>query len=142
MKQFAFFLLIAFAAASSPAAVPFRDLIPPAFRGLYARSAAACSDKQELAYLRVTEDRLAYYEADEFLLLGIAFEGSSKTSSDLVPMFNGRFTAREEANLLGEINLHLVMEKPTVLVRYGLKDDGEPDETHPDRWVRCAERKQ
>jgi hypothetical protein len=57
-------------------------------------------------------------------------------------MFNGRFTAREETNLLGEVNLRLEMEKPNVLVRYPLSDDGEPESAHADRWVRCAEEKQ
>jgi hypothetical protein len=130
-------VLASIAASTQSAAAPFGDPIPPAFRGTYARSVAGCSDKKELASLKVTEDHLAYYEADEYLLLGIAFEGSIGISPS-VPMFNGRFTVSQEANLLGEMNLSLVMEKPNVLVRYALKEDGEPDESHADRWVRCA----
>jgi hypothetical protein len=128
--------VLAGAFVTAAAGPPYRDPIPQAFWGSYARSATACSKEGELASLHVSEDRLAYYEADEFLLLGVALEGSAGNGL-AVPMFNGRFTTRQEANLLGEINLHLVMEKPTVLVRYPLKEDGEPDEAHPDRWFRC-----
>jgi len=58
------------AAFSAPAfAHPAGDLIPQAFRGLYARSATACKDAKDLAFLRVTGDHLEYYEADEYLIL-------------------------------------------------------------------------
>lgn len=127
--------------ATPVAAQPFGDAIPSSFQGSYARSRTGCSDKKELAFLRVTANRLAYYEADEYLLLGVSYEGSPTNSSDIVPMFNGRFTVRQETNLLGETNLQLVLEKPNLLVRYSLKDNGEPDETHPDRWVRCPDGK-
>ena len=117
--------------------MPYGDAIPKEFWGDYARSAAGCTNKDELAYLSVTADRLAYYEADEYLIVGKAFEGSSDTIKGIVPMMNGRFTARQETTMLGETNLRLAMEKPNILVRFSIKDDGEPDETHPDRWVRC-----
>jgi hypothetical protein len=133
--------LLVTAPLQAAAGPPFRDAIPKAFWGTYARSAPACADSRELAYLKVTADQLAYYEADEFLLLGISFEGSMGSSRDVVPMLNGRFTARQETDLLGEVNLRLVLEKPNVLVRYRLGDDGQPDEAHPDRWIRCPEGK-
>lgn len=131
-------LTVLVAAGTIATGPPYRDPIPQVFWGRYARSAAACTDKAELAYLEVSAERLAYYEADEFLLLGIAFEGSPPDGHETVQMFNGRFTAREEANPLGELNLELALEKPGQLVRYPLKADGEPDTTHPDRWVLCS----
>ncbi|GAA3901170.1 hypothetical protein GCM10022276_19950 [Sphingomonas limnosediminicola] len=125
------------ALAGTAGGLPYGDAIPKAFWGAYARSARGCADKNDLARLEVTADRLSYYEADEYLILGVAFEGSSDTLKDVVPMINGRFTARQETNILGELNLRLAMEKPNVLVRFIMKDNGEPDETQPDRWVRC-----
>lgn len=123
--------------AASGSALPYGDAIPKAFWGSYARSVAGCTDSKELARLDVTADHLAYYEADEYLVIGVAFDGSSDTIKELVPMINGRFTARQETNVLGELNLRLAMEKPNVLVRFIMKDNGEPDEAQPDRWVRC-----
>lgn len=124
--------------ATHASSQPFRDPIPAASRGSYARNVKACGDPNEIASLTVTANRLAYYEADEFLILGIAFEGTPPGGRTSVPMFNGRFTARQEATPLGETNLQLAMVKPNELVRYPLKADGDPDETHPDRWFRCA----
>jgi hypothetical protein len=122
--------------------LPYGDAIPKDFWGSYGRSAKGCTDKNDLARLDVTADHLAYYEADEYLILGVAFEGSSNTIKDVVPMINGRFTSRQETNILGEVNLRLAMEKPNVLVRFIMKDNGEPDETQPDRWVKCPHGKQ
>jgi hypothetical protein len=126
-------ILGALIAATPAAGHPFRDQIPTAFQGIYGRTAASCSDPEEIAFLSVTADQLAYYESDEFLLLGISFEGPAG------PMFNGRFIAREETRIIGESNLQLVMETPDRLVRYQLADDaGEPAAGAPrDVWIRC-----
>jgi len=112
---------------------PLKDPIPAPFHGLYGRSAASCSDPEEIAFLSVTADQLAYYESDEFLVLGIAFEGSKG------PMFNGRFIARQETHILGEGDLQLVLETPNRLVRYQLVDGtGEPaPNIQRDVWIRC-----
>ena len=130
------------ALASAAGGLPYGDAIPKEFWGSYARSARGCTDKNDLGRLDVTADRLAYYEADEYLIMGVAFQGSSDTIKEVVPMINGRFAARQETNILGEVNLRLAMEKPNILVRFIMKDNGEPDETQPDRWVRCPNGKQ
>jgi hypothetical protein len=116
---------------------PFGDAIPKAFQGLYSRSDTSCRDPKELAFLKITEDALHYYEADEYLVMGISFEGSSSKNSGLVPMLKGRFLAREEISIVGDIDLELVMATPTKLIRYGLQKDGEIDEKHADVWIPC-----
>lgn len=120
-------------AATPAAGHPFRDQIPAAFRGLYGRTAASCNDPDEIAFLSVTADQLAYYEADEFLLLGISFEGPAG------PMFNGRFIAREETRIIGEGDLQLVLETPDRLVRYRLTDGADEPAAGAQRdvWIRC-----
>lgn len=127
-------LLVAVAAiaATGAAAHPLRDPIPAAFQGLYGRSAASCNDPGEIAFLTVTADQLAFYEGDQYLLLGIAFEGS-------VPMFNGRFLTRGETQILGEGNLQLAMETPDRLVRRELADGADEPAADAERdvWIRC-----
>jgi len=127
-------LVIGALIAATPAAShPFRDQIPAAFQGVYGRTAASCNDPDEIAFLSVTADQLSYYESDEFLLLGISFEGPAG------PMFNGRFIAREETRIIGEGNLQLVLETPDRLVRYQLADgaDGPAAGAQRDLWIRC-----
>jgi hypothetical protein len=125
-------------APSATNVAPLRDPIPVAMRGIYGRTAASCNDPREIAFLKVTANRLAYYEADEFLLLGIAFEGTSPTGH-AQPMLNGRFIARQETTIAGEGNLRLVLETPDRLVRYQLaQDEGEPAaDANRDVWIRC-----
>jgi hypothetical protein len=124
--------------AAPIAAHPVGSLIPVEFHGLYARAPAACGDPNEIAFLRVSGDRLDYYEANEFLAMGIEFQGSTAKSLEAVPMFHGRFLVRSETQI-GDIDLRLVMETPRILARYALLENGEVNEAEADRWFRCPE---
>jgi len=109
------------------------DLIPPAFHGIYGRTAASCNDPDEIAFLAVSASQLSYYEADEYLMLGIAMEGSSG------PMLNGRFMSRMEGQIGGETNLQLILETPDRLVRLPLSENGDDPAPGAERdvWIRC-----
>lgn len=123
---------------SAPAnALPFHDSIPKEFWGTFAPSLPDCKAQYgtELAY--VSADRIHYYEGDDYLIIGVAFSGASTKSGKSVPLFNGRFTGRMEDKLLGEINVRMEMETPNLLIRYVLRDDGEPDSKPSNTWVRC-----
>jgi len=112
---------------------PQHDAIPPVFHVVYGRTAASCNDAEEIALLNVTAGHLAYYEAGEYLVIGVAFESSNG------PSLNGRFVVRGETMILPDANLRLVLETPNRLVRYQLAGDtGEPAPgTGRDIWIRC-----
>lgn len=131
MRQLPFVAVLIAATPSS--AHPAGDLIPLPFHGLYGRTAASCDDPDEIAFLYVGASELTYYEADEYLLLGIAMEGPDG------PVFNGRFISRMETQIGSEENLQLALESPDRLVRLPLGQDA--DEPAPqaqrDVWIRC-----
>ena len=48
-----------------------------------------------------------YYEGNDYLLLGVEFSGATTKPDGSGDLFNGRFTGRSEANLLGESSIRL-----------------------------------
>jgi len=116
---------------------PLHDPIPPEFRGTFAPKLADCADPDGVELIEVAADGIHYYEGDDYLLIGIKFSGASTKSGKSIPLFNGRFTGRSETQLLGEMNVRMEMETPNLLIRYALKDDGEPDIKPANTWVRC-----
>ena len=131
------FALMTVCLASAAGAQPLHDPIPPEFRGTFAPKLADCSDPDGGELIEEAHDRIHYYEGDDYLLIGIKFSGASTRSGKSVPLFNGRFTGRSETQLLGEMNVRMEMETPNLLIRYALKDDGEPDAKPANAWVRC-----
>lgn len=115
----------------------FHDPIPEEFRGTFAPTLADCRSKEGVELVDVRADGIHYYEGDDYLIIGVKFEGSSTKSGKFVPLFNGRFTGRMETQLLGEVNARMELETPDMLVRYRLKDDGEADPKPVNIWVRC-----
>ncbi len=122
---------------SAAVAQPLHDPIPPEFRGTFAPKLADCGDPDGVELIEVAADGIHYYEGDDYLLIGIKFSGASTKSGKSVPLFNGRFTGRSETQFLGEMNVRIEMETPNLLIRYALKDDGEPDTKPANTWVRC-----
>lgn len=107
------------------------------FHGVFAPSRADCADAEGVNLISIDADGVHYYEGDDYLLIGVEFEGASTKSGKFVHLFNGRFTGRTETYLLGETNVRMEMETPTELVRFRIGDDGEPDRTHEDILFRC-----
>lgn len=116
---------------------PFGDSIPAAFRGTFAPSLKACGTPYGVDLIEVTANRVHYYEGDDYLLLGVAFEGESTSGKSMVPLFNGRFTGRMETQILGETTVRMEMDTPNMLVRYTFDADGNIDPKPADRLVRC-----
>lgn len=85
-------------------------------------------------------DGIHYYEADDYLIIGVKFYGSSTKTGRSVPLFNGRFTGRSETQLLGEANARMEMETPNTLIRYVLRADGEPNPKPDNTWLRCPKK--
>ena len=133
-------LFVVLSVPMSAHAKPLRDPIPAEFLGTFAPSLAQCREPYGVELILVESERIHYYEGDDFLLLGIEFSGSSTKSGNSVPLFNGRFTGRMETQLLGEVNARMEMETPNMLIRYVLKEDGEPDPKPVNVWVRCPSR--
>ncbi|MBX9897227.1 MAG: hypothetical protein K2Y17_04900 [Qipengyuania sp.] len=123
--------------ATSALAHPLHDAIPPEFRGTFAASSADCQNPHGVELIEVTADGIHYYEGDDYLLIGIKFQGSSTKSGNFIPLFNGRFTGRLESQLLGEVNARMEMETPDTLIRYAIAETGEPNPTPVNVWLRC-----
>ncbi len=121
-------------------AQPLHDQIPEEFRGEFAPTLVACQDPNGVDVVEVKADGVHYYEGDDYLLIGIRFDGASTKSGTFVPLFNGRFTGRMETQLLGEVNARMEMETPNTLIRYQLKDNGEPNPKPVNTWVKCPKR--
>lgn len=125
------------AAAALAGADPLHDPIPKEFHGTFAPTLEACRIEDGVETVTVAADGVHYYEGNDYLLIGVSFSGSSTKSGGMVPLFNGRFTGRMETHLLGEVNARMEMETPDLLIRYRLKDDGEPDPKPVSTWRRC-----
>jgi len=136
LRQIALFALPALTAGPA-LGLPFHDAIPREFLGTFGPNLAACKDKNGADLIEVLPDEVHYYEGDDYLLIGVAFGGASTKSGRMIPLFNGRFTGRTETRLLGEMNVRMEMETPNTLIRYVLKQDGEPETKPADTWVRC-----
>jgi hypothetical protein len=115
----------------------FHDSIPPEFLGTFASRVTDCADPDGVELIVIEADGVHYYEGDDYLLIGVKFSGASTRSGKSVPLFNGRFTGRMETQLLGETNARMEMETPDLLIRYALKEDGEPDPKPVNTWTRC-----
>lgn len=116
---------------------PLHDAIPKEFHGVFAPTPAECRSEDGVETVTVAADGVHYYEGDDYLLIGVAFSGSSTRSGSMVPLFNGRFTSRMETQIPGEVNARMEMETPDLLVRYRLGEDGEPEPKPVNTWVRC-----
>lgn len=119
-------------------AVPFHDKIPEIFHGIWAPSLASCKDPEGVEQVFIDAESVNYYEANDYLLIGVRFAGGT-TKSDTGELFNGRFTSRSETMLLDENNIRFEIadNNRDVLYRYPLGDDGEPIEKNEVRSVRC-----
>ncbi|WP_225009715.1 hypothetical protein [Novosphingobium percolationis] len=136
MKKWIIALAITFTPVNSDAQ-PLHNPIPKEFHGVFATKISECKFPYEDRVISISSNGVHYYEGDDYLIMGIEFGGSSTKSGKLVPLFNGRFTGRNETKLLGEMNVRMEMETPNLLIRYALNDDGVPDPHPSDIWVRC-----
>lgn len=127
--------------AAESFAAPLHDPIPKEFHGTFAPSLEECAEEYGTEGVVVEADGLHHYEADDYLLIGVSFAGSSTKSKKMVPIFHGRFTGRMETQLLGEMNTRLELETPNLLIRYAISEDGEPDPRPVNIWIRCPPRK-
>lgn len=123
--------------ATAARAQPFHNAIPAEFQGTFAPTLTDCRDPNGVELIQVAADGIHYYEGDDYLIIGVKFEGASTKSGKLIPLFNGRFTGRSETQLLGEVNARMEMETSETLFRYVLKSDGEVDAKAINAWVRC-----
>ena len=120
-------------------AAPFHDSIPVAFQGTWAPTATDCSDPVGVNQFHIDSDSVNYYEANDYLLIGVEFWGAMTRGSGSGAIFNGRFTSRSESRLLNENNIRMEIDDthPDVLLRYPIGDDGEPVSKNQVRSVRC-----
>lgn len=126
-------------ASSAAIAAPLHDKIPVDFQGKYAPTLADCKSSDGVDVVEVTGEAIHYYEGDDYLLLGISFEGASTKSESFIPLFNGRFIRRVETQILGERNARLELEKPGLLIKYPLDAKGEPIAQSASQWLRCPQ---
>ncbi|PCG07543.1 hypothetical protein COA17_17715 [Sphingomonas ginsenosidimutans] len=131
-------LLVAFVGGSA-AGKSFHDPIPEAFRGTWAPAAADCRDEDGVNKVFVDAESVNYYEGNDYLLIGVSFSGSMTKRSGSGVLFNGRFTGRTEANLLGESNIRMEIDDrdANTMYRYPIGDDGEPIAAREVKDVRC-----
>ena len=122
---------------SAAAAQPLGDSIPPAFQGTFASERSKCMTPHGVDLIEITADRVHYYEGDDYLLLGVAFDGESTATKKVVPLFNGRFTGRMETQLLGEINVRYELETPDTIARFPISVGGQQSGQPSDRLYRC-----
>ena len=116
---------------------PFHDQIPTTFQGTFAPSISECKAEYGVEVIEVKADGIHYYEGDDYLLIGVSFDGASTKSEEFIPLFNGRFTGRSETRILGEVTARMEMENPNTLIRYTMNSDGEANPKPVNIWVRC-----
>jgi hypothetical protein len=123
-------------------AQPLHDQIPEIFRGTWAPTLADCSDPEGVNQVYIDGTSVNYYEANDYLLIGVKFEGGMTKPGGSGSLFNGRFTSRSEVNLLGENNIRMEIDDQDkdVLLRYPIGDDGEPIANREVKDVRCIGR--
>lgn len=136
------FLVAAFGTVTSAEAKPFRDAIPAVFHGTFASSKSGCTDPEGVDQFTIDSESVSYYEGNDFLLLGIEFQGALTKGRGSGQLFNGRFTSRSETTLLGEHNIRFEIDDgdPNTLHRYALDDQGEPIAAREVKSVRCPNR--
>jgi hypothetical protein len=83
-----------------PADLRWRAVVPRSraeeFRGTFAPTLADCQGENGVEIIDVRADGIHYFEGDDYLIIGVKFQGSSTKSRRFVPLFNGRFTGRME----------------------------------------------
>lgn len=121
----------------SASGTPLHDAIPKEFQGTFATDLKDCADPNGVELITINSSGVNYYEGNDYLLLGIEFSGSSTKSEKYVPLFNVRFIGRMETKILGEVDARMEMETPDILIRYRLKEDGEPNPKPANIWRRC-----
>lgn len=133
----AFFSLLL---VSSAQAKPFHDEIPQVFRGTWGSSLADCRDADGVNQFTIDGESVNYYEANDYLLIGVAFVGAMTKPGGSGDLFNGRFTSRSETMLLGESNIRMEIDESNkdVMYRYPIGEDGEPIVGRQVRSVRCV----
>lgn len=126
------------ALASNAQAAPFHDSIPEVFRGTWAPSLSDCNDPDGVNQVFIDAESVNYYEANDYLLIGIQFSGAMTTRGS-GELFNGRFTSRSETMLLDENNIRFEIDDddPDILYRYPIGNDGEPIANREVRSMRC-----
>lgn len=131
--------LLATSIGGGAAGKSFHDPIPETFRGTWAPNAADCRDPDGVAQVFVDAESVNYYEGNDYLLIGVSFSGSMTKRGGSGVLFNGRFTGRTEANLLGESNIRMEIDDrdPNTMFRYPIGDDGEPIAAREVKDVRC-----
>ena len=139
MKLFLIASLFSALAGDSAQAKSFHDDIPSVFHGTWAPSLASCRDVNGLEVLFIDAESVNYYEANDYLLLGIEFQGAMTNPGSNGILFNGRFTSRMETNILGEHNIRMEIDddNKNVLYRYPIDEDGDPVRSREIRSVRC-----
>ena len=125
--------------AGTVQAKPFRDEISQIFRGTWAPTIADCRDPDGVNQVFIDGESVNYYEANDYLLIGIEFSGVLTKRGGSGSLFNGRFTSRSESSLLGENNIRLEIDDrdKNVLYRYRIGEDGEPIAAREVKDVRC-----
>lgn len=115
------------------------DEISQVFRGTWAPTLKDCADPDGVNVFVIDGESVNYYEANDYLLLGIEFGGAMTKGDGSGALFNGRFTSRMETKLIGESNIRFEIddENKNVLYRYPIGDDGEPIVTREVKDVRC-----
>ena len=124
---------------SAAQAKPFHDEISKVFQGTWAPTLKDCQDPDGVNQVFIDGASVNYYEANDYLLIGVEFSGSMTKRGGSGSLFNGRFTGRSEANVLGESNIRMEIDDrdKNVMYRYPLGNDGEPVATREVKDVRC-----
>ena len=120
-------------------AKPFHEEISQVFRGTWAPTLAECRDPQGVNQLFVDAESVNYYEANDYLLIGVEFLGAMTRPGLSGSLFNGRFTSRSETTLSGERNIRMEIDDSdkNVMYRYPIDKDGEPIAAQEVKDVRC-----
>ena len=121
-------------------AKPFHDEISQVFRGTWAPTVSDCKDPDGVNQVFIDGESVNYYEANDYLLIGVEFFGAMTKRGGSGSLFNGRFTSRSESNLLGENNIRMEIDDhdKNVMYRYPIGDDGEPIAAREVKDVRCT----
>lgn len=124
--------------ASPVLAKPFHDSIPAVFHGTWGSNAEDCSDPYGVNTFLIDAESVNFYESNDYLLIGVEFMGAMTNGGSGI-LFNGRFTSRSEAYLVGEndIRFEIDDDNKNVLYRYAIGDDGEPIPSRSVRSIRC-----
>lgn len=131
---------LCFLVGSEAQAKPFHDEISQVFRGTWAPNLAGCRDPDGVNQLFIDGESVNYYEANDYLLIGVEFLGAMTKREGSGSLFNGRFTSRSESNISGEHNIRMEIDDrdKNVVYRYPIGDDGESIAAREVKSVRCV----